>query len=555
MKRDLSSLANEVHDAVIVGGGIYGLSAAWALALRGLKVALLEKGDFGAATSSGSLKLVHGGLRYLQHLDFARMRVSIGERRHMLRMAPHLVHPLPFLMPCQGWGIKGPEIMRAALLANDIFSADRNRDQPDSTRRIPGGRIIGAQACRESLPDMDLPGLRGAAMFHDAQMYNSERLTLAFGLAAAEAGARLANYAEVTGWEIAPDGSLAAAQVRDATSDDRFSVRGRQFINLTGPWADVLLGYLRRPDPDRRVRRSKGIQLILPGRAPEFAFAVESRQKDKAALIARGNRSFFVVPWRGSAMIGTTDSLYVGDPDGYGVTEADIDAFMAEFKAAWPSCPWTRADVKFWCGGLRPIGDVDQDPDLVKASNKYEFIDHARTGGPANLLTVVGVKYTVARALAERAAGAVVRKLGHGSRAAFTDHARLPGGDIPDWTAFERDALAQRRASPSVTRHLLHSYGTAWRRVLALVETEPSLGEPLPGSSEVIAAEIAHAVREEMAVTLADVVMRRTDLGSQGHPGAPALDAAADLMARERKWTPDQRARERAAVEAIFRLA
>ena len=555
MKRDLSSLVNEVHDAVIIGGGIYGLSAAWAMALRGLKVAVLEKNDFGAATSSGSLKLVHGGLRYLQHLDFARMRVSIGERRHMLRMAPHLVHPLPFLMPCQGWGIKGPEIMRAALLANDILSADRNRGQPDSTRRIPNGRIVQALECRESLPDMDLPGLRGAAMFYDAQMYSSERLTLAFGLAAAEAGAALANYAEVTGWDRSKDGTLAAAQVRDVLSGDRFSVRGRQFINLTGPWADVVLGYLRQPDPNRVVRRSKGIQLILPGRAPEFAFAVESRQKDKAALIARGNRSFFVVPWRGSAMIGTTDSLYEGDPDGYGVTEADLDAFMAEFKSAWPSCPWTRADVKFWCGGLRPLGDVDQDPDIVKASNQYEFIDHARTGGPANLLTVVGVKYTVARALAERAAGAVVRKLGRGARAALTDHARLPGGDISDWTAFERDALAERRASPVVTRHLLHCHGTAWRGVLALADAEPALAKPLPGSSEVIGAEIVHAAREEMAISLADVIFRRTDLGSQGHPGAPALDAAADWMARERGWTPDVRARERAAVEAVFRPA
>ena len=483
------------------------------------------------------------------------MRVSIGERRRLLRMAPHLVHPLPFLMPCHGFGVKGPEAMWAAMLANDVLSADRNRGQPDAARRIPPGRMIGAAECRERLPGVNPRGLRGAAIFSDGQMYSSERLTFAFGQSAAAAGACLANYCEVIGWDRTPSGALAAARARDVLSGRELSVRARQFVNLTGPWADVLLGYLREARPDRRVRRSKGIQLILPGQAPDHAFAIESRQKDKTALIARGGRSFFVVPWRGSAMIGTTDTLFVGDPDEYAVGEEEISSFLDDVTAAWPAGGWTRAQVKYWVGGLRPLGDIDQDPDNVKASHQYEFIDHARQGGPDNLLTVVGVKYTVARAIAEQAAGAVVAKLGRGARERRTDGARLAGGAIDDWPAFERAELAASPLEPAVTRHLAHLHGTDWRRLLEYVRAEPELARPLPGSTEVPGAAIVHAAREEMAVALADAVLRRTDLGSQGHPGAAALAEAAALMARELGWTPDRTQREIAATDRLFRPA
>lgn len=554
MQRDLKRLAGEEFDVVIIGGGVYGLATAWACALRGCSTAVVERGDFGAATSSGSLKLVHGGLRYLQHLDFVRMRVSIGERRWMLRAAPHLVHPLSFLIPCFGFGVRGPEAMRAALLANDTISADRNRGQPDPSRRIPPGRMISPAACAELLPGVERRGLRGAAIFYDAQMHSSERLTLAFGLSAAERGAALANYCEAVGFEHA-GGRLAAVRVRDAAGGAEFAVRGRVFVNMTGPWCDILLHRLRGPEPSRSVRRSKGIQLVVRRVACAHAFGAESRERDKTALIARGGRSFFATPWRGATIIGTTDTLFEGDPDAYGVTEADIASFVADFNGAYPAAELKRGDVKFWCGGLRPLGDVDADPDHVKASHQYEFIDHARTGGPENLLTVVGVKYTVSRAIAERAARAAAAKAGRDAGPDRTAPARLHGGDIGDFEAYARAAEADSPFAPAVTRHLVRLHGTNWRAVAALARGDPALAAPVADGAEVPRAEVVHAVRAEAALRLADVVFRRTDLGTLGHPGRAALEACAALMASELGWDAAKTAAELAAVETQFRPA
>ena len=555
MQRALNRLADETFDVVVIGGGVYGLSTAWAAALRGLRVALVERGDFGAATSSGSLKLIHGGLRYLQHLDFVRMRISIRERRLMLRLAPHLVHPLAFVVPCYGYGIRGPEAMGAAMLANDVISADRNLGQPDPDRRIPNGKLLKPAQCLQYLPRIPAAGLRGAALFYDAQMHSSERLSLAFGLSAAAEGAALANYAEATGFEYASDGSLAVVKVRDTLGGAEFAVRGKVFVNMTGPWCDILLHRLRSPETDRTVRRSKGIQLIVRPLSEGVAFGVETRQKDKTALIARGGRSFFVTPWRGASIIGTTDTLYEGDPDGYGVSEAEIADFLREFNEAWPAAELRRADVQYWCGGLRPLGDVDADPDHVKASHKYEFIDHARRGGPANLISVVGVKYTVCRAIAEQAAAAAAGKLGGTVRPGRTAEARLHGGDIDDFAGFERAALARPGADPAVTRHLAQLYGTAMDGVLKLAASAPALGEKIAGSAEVLRAEVVRAVREEMALKLSDVVLRRTDLGTLGHPGRPALEDAAALMGAELGWSDEHRNAEIAELEAVYRPA
>lgn len=539
MKRDLARLDNESFDLVIIGGGVYGLSAAWDAALRGLKVAVLEKGDFGAATSSGSLKLIHGGLRYLQHLNFARMRMSINERRRMLRIAPHLVHPLEFVMPCYGHAMKGPEAMRLALLFNDAMSFDRNRGL-DRAHAIPGGRTLSPAECLERLPGIRREGLTGGAVFHDAQMYNSERLTLAFGLSAAERGAALANYAEVTGFHVEQD-VIRSAVVRDRLSDRVFCVAGRMFLNMTGPWSDITARLLTAREPDRRVVRSKGVQLVTRALPPAAAFPVESRQRDITAVIKRGGRNYFVTPWRGLSIIGTTDTLYEGAPDDFAITESDIGDFLAEINALYPA-GLERKDVRFWIGGMRPLGDEDTNPEHAKASHRSQVRDHAREGGPANLVSVVGVKYTVCRHIAEQVVNLAVRRLGGSADRCRTGETPLAGGDIEDFDAFRSGA----------EDHLARNYGTQMKAILALARQNPAWAEKIPGSTEVLGAEVVHAVREEMAVHLADVVLRRTDLGTLGHPGRPALEACARLMAAELAWTPGRTEEELAAAERLF---
>ncbi|MCX7818791.1 MAG: glycerol-3-phosphate dehydrogenase/oxidase [Kiritimatiellae bacterium] len=555
MKRELRRLADETFEVLIIGGGVYGLATAWTCSLRGLRTALVERGDFGGATSAGSLKLVHGGLRYLQHLDFRRMRLSIRERRHMLRMAPHLVHPLAFLIPCYGHGVRGPEAMRAALLVNDLIAADRNRGIDDATRWIPPGRMVTAEECRKRLPGVREAGLTGGALFWDAQMYDSERLTLAFALSAAGEGAVLANYAEVVGFELAPDGAIRAARVRDILGGAEFAVRARVFINMTGPWSDITVARLRGREPGRRVRRSKGIQLIVRPLQCATAFGVESlRERDKTAKIPRGHRSYFATPWRGLTIIGTTDTLFEGDPDDYRVTEADIEGFLGAFNEAYPGAGLTRADVRFWCGGLRPLGDVDADPDHVQASNRPEFVDHGRAGGPPNLLTVVGVKYTVARALAERASRWAAERLGRRDEREPSATKVLAGGDLGcSVDEFLRRLARDHGWAPALAERMGRMYGRAAGAIAELAERERTLAGGLAGAPHVLRAEVAYACREEAAQTLADIVLRRTGLGGAGHPGAEALEECAAIAAAELGWDESRRRAELEAIEQVYR--
>ncbi|WP_158269718.1 glycerol-3-phosphate dehydrogenase/oxidase [Desulfonatronum sp. SC1] len=550
MKRDLERLNHEQFDVVVVGGGVYGLCTAWDAALRGLRVAVVEQDDFGAKTSAASLKLIHGGLRYLQHLDISRMRVSIQERRWMLRMAPHLVHPLEFIMPCFGHGIKGPEAMRAALLANDIISWDRNRDLPPR-QQVPRGRVISRKECLERIPGLPAEGLTGGAVFYDAQMYNSERLTLSFALSAAQEGAALANYLEVTGFER-KSGRIIAAKVKDRFTGDDLRVAGRFFINMTGPWTDITSKLLETPAPSRDVVRSKGIQLATTPLGPASAFAVEGRQTDESSVLRRGGRNYFITPWRGLSLIGTTDTIYRGNPGEFRITRQDVLEFLKEINTAYPPAKLSLHDVRYWFGGLRPVGEERSAPGTVAASHRYQIRDH-QSDGVTNLISVVGVKYTICRHIAEKVVDQIAPRLNISSRPGRTRQTPLWGGGFEQLESLH--ALADDLAlPPDAVRNMARNHGTSMRTILEIIRKQPELARLLPGSREIATAEIVHAVQHEMALTLSDVVLRRTDLGSRGHPGASALEECSMLVARERGWNETRRQNELAVVEDFFSL-
>ena len=553
MQREIKELADGNFDLLVIGGGINGLAIAWEASLRGLRVALVEREDFGAKTSSASLKIVHGGLRYLQHLDLRRMRESIRERSTLLRVAPHLVYPLPFLVPTYGHLLKGPELMAAAVIANEIISFDRNRYVRDPARRLPGGRIFLPRAeCRDLVPGIPEKGLTGGVLFYDAQMYSAERLNMAFALSASEQGAVLVNYAEVTGFERR-GGRIAAAVVRDRTSGADFRVRADMYVNSTGPWSDIVLGLLESRNPRRIVRRSKGIQIVARPLTRGPAVALPSRYRDPDALFSRGTRHYFITPWRGVSLIGTTDTVYEGDPDHFRITRDDIREFVEEINEILPSAELDPENIPFAFGGLRPITEKNIEAGTTTA-RKYEINDHRKDLDLGNLITVIGVKYTTCRLLAEKVVNLVFHKMGRRGPVSRTAHTRLVGGEIDDWERFVSDmeeSWAGRLPSGAV-RHMAHCYGTRAGEVAALTQEDAALAQLVPGSDEVIAAQVVHAVRAESAVRLADVVMRRTDLGSKGHPGRPALEFTARLMARELGWSDAHIRDEIAHTEQLF---
>jgi len=547
MRRDLNQLASESYDLLIIGGGVNGLATAWDATLRGLKTALVDKGDFGGATSSASLKIIHGGLRYLQHLDFARMREHVAERRALQAIAPHLIAPFPFLVPTHGLGTGGRPAMRAAMAVNDLVSYDRNRGLL-AERHIPRGRTISRDEVLDIAPGLNPDGLTGGALFYDARMHNAERMNLLFAIGADHRGADLANYIEVTGFRRA-DRQLEAVACRDLLGGGTFEIRAASFINMTGPWTDQLIQLARADDdtqPLPEQRHSAGFQIISPPvTTREIGLGVTSRHVDPDAKISRGGgRHYFTTPWRGKTIWGTTDHLYSGAPEQWRIDEDHIDTFIEEINTAMPGAKLDRHDVVHAYGGLRPI-EAKNEMRGSQVSRHFQLFDHSVDLGLQNFVSLRGVKYTACRLMAEKTLDLLLANLERKARPCITAETPLPGAErvpaMPDWLP------------GSIGEHLGRTYGSAAAAILERFQADESSRAALPGS-EVTRAELLHALEDESCLFLSDLVFRRTELCTLGHPG-PALEQAAAMMASARGWTAQFTAAEIAAVETRLPVA
>ncbi|MGH9319865.1 MAG: FAD-dependent oxidoreductase [Vicinamibacteria bacterium] len=523
MKRDIAALADRELDLVVVGAGVYGAAVAWDASLRGLDVALIDRNDFGSGTSFNNLKTIHGGIRYLQHLDLKRIRESIRERRILMRIAPHLVHPLPFLVPTyQGSVTRSRAALRLALAANDLLSWDRNRGSSEE-KRLPPGRALSSGECLELAPDIDRAGLTGGVLWHDAQMYNSDRLTLSFVLSAAREGTAVASFVEAEGF-IRKGSRIQGIVAKDVLSGTGgLEIRARMVVNTSGPWVDRLLekagGVPRKP----LFRFSKAMNLVT---RPVV---------DKVALgVMRGGPLLVVSPWRNVSLVGTRHAPYHGEPDALEATEEDVQSLLDDINRAYPAARLERKDVRLIHRGLLPMAGSSSNGAGVHLLKSY-LIDESVEG----LLSIVGVKYTTARDVAEKAVDRALSRMGKTHVPSRTATTPLAGGDIESFCDL---------AASVEPRHLAFNYGTRYREVLALGDLEP-----VCETSPVTRAEIRHAVREEMALDLASVVLRRTELGSAGHPGREALERTAAIVAEELHWSDEKKRAEVEAVERFYR--
>ena len=421
MKRDLAALAAREHDVLVIGGGIHGVAAAWDAAQRGLKTALVEADDFGAGTSWNSLKTIHGGLRYLQTADLARVRESVRERSALLRIAPALVKPLSFVIPTYGHGLKGREALAVALWINERLSGDRNQGLPPE-QRIPAGRSLSPEELRRRAPGVPEANLSGGALWTDAQVESSERLTLGFVRAAVEAGARVANHAPVTGF-VRDGARIAGVQVRDEEAGVTLEVRARVVLNAAGPGMDAVLALagLARP----KVPLLRALNLVLK----------RAIVREHALGASSGGRFLFAVPWRDRSIIGTD----------YGAIETpaaeQAARFLDECARAFPWAGLTRDDVALVHRGLVPGTDA------TRLATRHLLVDH-QADGADGLVSIQGVKYTTARGVAEEAIDLVERRLGHprvACRTAETPlaHARPLEGSLEERTRVAvRDEMA-----------------------------------------------------------------------------------------------------------------
>ena len=544
MKRDPKSLAASTFDLAVVGGGIYGAAIAREAALCGLSVALVERQDFASATSSNSHKVIHGGLRYLQHLDLPRVRESLHERCVLERIAPHLVHPLPVVVPTFGHGLRGKELLSLGVVLHRLFATATGARAGIIKGLEPGP--IGRRRLLELLPGLERSDATGGVVFYDSQVYSSERLVIGYLHAAADSGAMLANYVEAVGF-LREGGRVGGVLARDTAEGSTFELRARAVVNAAGPWIAQLLasaGMGWREGPAVR-----GLNVVTRQLFPTVAAGLYGRAShdDAAAMLRRGQRLYFLVPWRDRTIIGTAYSPFAEDPSTLSVGPADVEKLLAEVNFAYPAARLTLADVSLVYAGLLPSSGVSPRTGEIQVAKQYRIQDHSADGSPG-LFSVEGVKYTTARDVAARFVERLFRSWSKTPPPPRSTERVLPGGSVGRLADYVRSEIRRWPALPAAAlERLVRTYGSAYGEVLRYLDSPDA-----PEEAALLRTETLHAVRDEMALTLGDVVFRRTEIGSAGHPGRATLETVAGVLATELRWDPQRIEREIADVESRY---
>lgn len=489
MQRDLTRLTGRVHDLVVVGGGIHGACIAWDAAQRGLTVALVERYDFGSATSASSLRIVHGGLRSLTRGSFRTMRQSNRERSALLRIAPGLVQPLPVMVPAAGKGVTSPPVLRALLQLNDLLSSSRNRDL-DPDHRLPDGRLLPLDECRRLFAAFP-PGAAGGAQWWDARLRQPERLTLGFIRAAAAQGAEVANYCQMDQL-VVENGTATGVRVLDVLAGDTLEVRGRRVVIAAGPWTPLLCGQAAAVAP-----HAFALNIEVSGRLADTAVGVRSPTGRADDPVTGGHRFIFLVPQEATTLLGTWYVPWQGQ-DADALVRRGAATLIDEFNAACPGLALAEPDLVRCQWGLLPLKGGREPGRSGALAVRARVIDHGFGFGPRNMLSVEGVKFTTARGIAESVVNGLVASLGRGK-------------------------IPCRSAEIRIDR------------------PEDADGGPLR-------AQIDRALREEMAVRLSDVIFRRTSLALQLPPARGAVADVARIVADTLGWTPSREADEIADV-------
>jgi glycerol-3-phosphate dehydrogenase len=513
----LGQLASQPADLLVIGGGINGAGIARDAAMRGLRTILVEQNDLGSGTSSRSSRLIHGGLRYLEQGEFGMVLEANRERRTLLRIAPHLVWPLPFVFPVH----RGDRISRwrlaAGMLLYDVLALFRN---------VRAHRMLGKRGLLEAEPMLRDRGLLGGARYYDAQC-DDARLVVATARSAIHHGALVANYMGVVTLERTA-GRVVGAQLEDRLTGEHGVIRASVVVNATGPWADQV----------RRLEDAGAAPLLQPTKGVHVV--VDRSRLDHREAIAFTSpidgRVMFVLPWGDLSYIGTTDTDSSEPPDNLSVTTDDIVYLLRSANSRFPSARLSVDDVRASWAGLRPLLRERQ-----RRVASHRSREHAIVHGSGGMLTVVGGKLTTYRSLASQVVDQAMRELRHRDgrprhAEARTDEEPLPGGETADLSQFRERGLELGIPAASVD-HLLRHYGTEAAGIFNLGGADRQLLRQLLPPHPSIEAEVVHAVRRELAQTVEDVLVRRFHLYYE-HPqqGGPAAQRVAERMGEELGW-------------------
>lgn len=527
MKRELRKLEETTFDLLIVGGGIYGAVVYWMAAHAGLRAALIEKKDFGHATSANSQKIMHGGLRYLQNMDFFRVVQSLKERSWLMGLAPHLIRPLRYLMPIYGHGLKGKEAMIVGLSIHNIVAKFFYNLSNYSVRLLEAG-ILNTDETIKIYPEIDRRGLKGAAFWYEGLCQNTERLVLSFIKSAQCLGAVAANYMEAVRYKQYKDGSVVVF-ANDSLTKQTIEIKAERVINCTGPWFNNTIKLLANSAEKTSQNLAVGLNIVT---RPIFA------TQDAVAFRNVGSkdaRLYFVVPWRGLSIIGTEWFRLDREIDKFQVEEEHCAAILTKINAAFPPAHLSLNDVAFVHGGVvscEPHSGSGREMPII--SKRPRIVDSSNIGR-RRILNILGIKYTTAGAVARK-----VLKLVYPSIKVDRRRLKLIGGNFDNFEEYKTDLLRkwENRFDAVVIERLLINYGSEFNALMACAGISCARnGTGKLSLTEVLKAETLFAVRQEMAQKLSDVVLRRTDRGTAGIPSESSLTNTASIMGKELGWS------------------
>lgn len=519
MIRDIDRLGESPFDVLVIGGGIYGAWTAYDAAMRGLRVALIDKGDWASATSSASSKLIHGGLRYLEQFHFSLVRRSLDERKRLARLAPHRVTPIRFLIPLYRHGRVGRLRLGAGLRVYEWLGG---RDQPvDPHVSLARAEVV------EQYPFINDTGLTGGLTYGDCQM-DDAHFALEIVEGAYRSGAVAANYVQAERL-LTTANRVVGARVADRIGKQSFDIRASVVVNTTGMWVPRFDDDSIRPP---RIRLSKGAHLVLPPLPTRDAMLIMSH---------RDSRVIFIIPWYGRTLLGTTDTDYTGPLDQVGVDDAEIDYLLGEANAVIREPQWDRSMIEGRFAGVRAL---KHEPGKPPASVTREWVLESPI---ERLLVSIGGKFTSARADASAIVDRALSIMGKDRRQCATQREPLPWSPSEDFAVWKKRATAdgvRLGLDPDTAEHVAERYGSEVREIQRLIEDNAALAERIDPRGPFCKAELVYASRYGMAVTLTDLLRRRTPILILSRARRAVVEAAADVVAPILGWSRERRERE-----------
>lgn len=534
--RDLTALSATRYDVLIIGGGISGAWLALHCAQQGYKTALIEKHDYASQTSSSSSKLIHGGVRYLQQMQFGKVRESAMERAEYLYAAPHLSEAVPFIIPTYKSFQKSKFFLGCGMIAYQALCLGENKIIASKEQRLPPIKLLSKDALNE-LCDLSNEDHTGGVVFYERHMLDSERMVLAIIQSAKAAGAEVFNYVSAQSF-LESDSSISGVEAKDELSGNTFSIKAKLTVNSAGPWIDNLNSTLKNADKAPSINGFAVGSHIVTRQLYDHAIAITTKHQSNAK-IDRGGRHVFIIPWRGFSLIGTSYDDIDGPNGDISLQASHVEQLLEAINEGIPSANLSRDDLVSGYSGLYILHTDNIQSTVYQGSGEYQIIDHANANGVSGLITALGAKFTTGRKLSELTMRVINKNFGKNKA---TDRAntrtKLIGSDYQSLQAFSEAKSKQytKILSAQTVQHLIMHYGSRIDEFVNRFQANEALLGPICDHQNDIFGQVVWAIEEEQCFTLNDLLFNRTSLGLLGIQAAQ-LNSVAALMAEHLNWS------------------